>query len=200
MSCWGWVACGGISQGVRGTQHPSLLCPIPMDSQEGSRPPQGWGQFLWMLLEQGESLVPTGFVSDGEMLVQAWPLDTVAMCLSGTITCDTPLSLLTAMSELHGGASCKPGCHRSRARGFLGTTTAMIRVGKGMGRGHPPPNAATPRWGEGGGFPAPFLPPPPLFSPPSLSNASGNLVIQEVAIRPLTQDMLLHEVCHPWDA
>ncbi|KAM6200600.1 villin-1 isoform 1-T1 [Sarcoramphus papa] len=32
-----------------------------------------------------------------------------------------------------------------------------------------------------------------------LSNASGNLVIQEVAIRPLTQDMLLHEDCYILD-
>uniref|UniRef100_A0A8C0VZ73 Villin-1 n=1 Tax=Cyanistes caeruleus TaxID=156563 RepID=A0A8C0VZ73_CYACU len=32
-----------------------------------------------------------------------------------------------------------------------------------------------------------------------VSNASGNLVIQEVAIRPLTQDMLLHEDCYILD-
>ncbi|KAF1435961.1 Villin-1, partial [Spheniscus demersus] len=32
-----------------------------------------------------------------------------------------------------------------------------------------------------------------------LSNAGGNLVIQEVAIRPLTQDMLLHEDCYILD-
>ncbi|KGL86401.1 Villin-1, partial [Charadrius vociferus] len=32
-----------------------------------------------------------------------------------------------------------------------------------------------------------------------ISNASGNLVIQEVAIRPLTQDMLLHEDCYILD-
>ncbi|NXG82582.1 VILI protein, partial [Stercorarius parasiticus] len=32
-----------------------------------------------------------------------------------------------------------------------------------------------------------------------LSNASGNLVIQEVGIRPLTQDMLLHEDCYILD-
>ncbi|NXF55382.1 VILI protein, partial [Oceanites oceanicus] len=32
-----------------------------------------------------------------------------------------------------------------------------------------------------------------------LSNASGNLVIQEVAIQPLTQDMLLHEDCYILD-
>ncbi|KAM9630258.1 villin-1 [Morphnus guianensis] len=32
-----------------------------------------------------------------------------------------------------------------------------------------------------------------------LSNASGNLVIQEVAVRPLTQDMLLHEDCYILD-
>ncbi|KAM6131867.1 villin-1 isoform 2-T2 [Phoenicopterus ruber ruber] len=32
-----------------------------------------------------------------------------------------------------------------------------------------------------------------------LSNASGNLVVQEVAIRPLTQDMLLHEDCYILD-
>ncbi|NXK24065.1 VILI protein, partial [Arenaria interpres] len=32
-----------------------------------------------------------------------------------------------------------------------------------------------------------------------LSNESGNLVIQEVAIRPLTQDMLLHEDCYILD-
>uniref|UniRef100_A0A8C0VXV2 Villin 1 n=1 Tax=Cyanistes caeruleus TaxID=156563 RepID=A0A8C0VXV2_CYACU len=37
------------------------------------------------------------------------------------------------------------------------------------------------------------------FSPVSVSNASGNLVIQEVAIRPLTQDMLLHEDCYILD-
>lgn len=39
-----------------------------------------------------------------------------------------------------------------------------------------------------------------VFSPASVSNASGNLVIQEVAVRPLTQDMLLHEVCHQFHA
>ncbi|KAM3667903.1 villin-1 isoform 1-T1 [Ammospiza maritima maritima] len=32
-----------------------------------------------------------------------------------------------------------------------------------------------------------------------VSNASGNLVIQEVAVRPLTQDMLLHEDCYILD-
>ncbi|NXV92794.1 VILI protein, partial [Calonectris borealis] len=32
-----------------------------------------------------------------------------------------------------------------------------------------------------------------------LSNASGNLVIQEVAVQPLTQDMLLHEDCYILD-
>ncbi|KFM04639.1 Villin-1 [Aptenodytes forsteri] len=32
-----------------------------------------------------------------------------------------------------------------------------------------------------------------------LSNAGGNLVVQEVAIRPLTQDMLLHEDCYILD-
>ncbi|NXQ73638.1 VILI protein, partial [Quiscalus mexicanus] len=32
-----------------------------------------------------------------------------------------------------------------------------------------------------------------------ISNASGNLVIQEVAVRPLTQDMLLHEDCYILD-
>ncbi|XP_075286319.1 villin-1 isoform X1 [Opisthocomus hoazin] len=32
-----------------------------------------------------------------------------------------------------------------------------------------------------------------------VSNASGNLVMQEVAIRPLTQDMLLHEDCYILD-
>ncbi|NXX48497.1 VILI protein, partial [Tricholaema leucomelas] len=32
-----------------------------------------------------------------------------------------------------------------------------------------------------------------------VSNASGNLIIQEVAIRPLTQDMLLHEDCYILD-
>ncbi|NWZ42132.1 VILI protein, partial [Brachypodius atriceps] len=32
-----------------------------------------------------------------------------------------------------------------------------------------------------------------------VSNASGNLVVQEVAIRPLTQDMLLHEDCYILD-
>uniref|UniRef100_A0A663MZ55 Villin 1 n=1 Tax=Athene cunicularia TaxID=194338 RepID=A0A663MZ55_ATHCN len=32
-----------------------------------------------------------------------------------------------------------------------------------------------------------------------VSNASGNLVIREVAIRPLTQDMLLHEDCYILD-
>ncbi|NWI33080.1 VILI protein, partial [Sula dactylatra] len=32
-----------------------------------------------------------------------------------------------------------------------------------------------------------------------ISNASGNLVIQEVATRPLTQDMLLHEDCYILD-
>ncbi|NWR50729.1 VILI protein, partial [Regulus satrapa] len=32
-----------------------------------------------------------------------------------------------------------------------------------------------------------------------ISNASGNLVIQEVGIRPLTQDMLLHEDCYILD-
>ncbi|XP_065493623.1 villin-1 isoform X2 [Caloenas nicobarica] len=32
-----------------------------------------------------------------------------------------------------------------------------------------------------------------------VSNSSGNLVIQEVAIRPLTQDMLLHEDCYILD-
>ncbi|NWW31076.1 VILI protein, partial [Panurus biarmicus] len=32
-----------------------------------------------------------------------------------------------------------------------------------------------------------------------VTNASGNLVIQEVAIRPLTQDMLLHEDCYILD-
>ncbi|NWX55907.1 VILI protein, partial [Promerops cafer] len=32
-----------------------------------------------------------------------------------------------------------------------------------------------------------------------VSNASGNLVIQEVAIRPLSQDMLLHEDCYILD-
>ncbi|XP_042639811.1 villin-1 isoform X2 [Tyto alba] len=32
-----------------------------------------------------------------------------------------------------------------------------------------------------------------------VSNANGNLVIQEVAIRPLTQDMLLHEDCYILD-
>ncbi|XP_059708825.1 villin-1 [Haemorhous mexicanus] len=32
-----------------------------------------------------------------------------------------------------------------------------------------------------------------------VSNTSGNLVIQEVAIRPLTQDMLLHEDCYILD-
>ncbi|XP_041329035.1 villin-1 [Pyrgilauda ruficollis] len=32
-----------------------------------------------------------------------------------------------------------------------------------------------------------------------ISNANGNLVIQEVAIRPLTQDMLLHEDCYILD-
>ncbi|NWQ80340.1 VILI protein, partial [Columbina picui] len=32
-----------------------------------------------------------------------------------------------------------------------------------------------------------------------VSNASGNLVIQEVAIQPLTQDMLLHEDCYILD-
>lgn len=49
----------------------------------------------------------------------------------------------------------------------------------------------------GMGFSNPFSNPFFLsFSPVSVSNASGNLVIQEVAIRPLSQDMLLHEVCH----
>lgn len=47
------------------------------------------------------------------------------------------------------------------------------------------------------GFSNPFF---LSFSPVSVSNASGNLVIQEVAIQPLTQDMLLHEVCHPREA
>ncbi|NXU99268.1 VILI protein, partial [Cettia cetti] len=37
------------------------------------------------------------------------------------------------------------------------------------------------------------------FSLVSISDASGNLVIQEVAIRPLTQDMLLHEDCYILD-
>uniref|UniRef100_A0A674H7F3 Villin 1 n=1 Tax=Taeniopygia guttata TaxID=59729 RepID=A0A674H7F3_TAEGU len=37
------------------------------------------------------------------------------------------------------------------------------------------------------------------FSPVSVSNTSGNLVIQEVAVRPLTQDMLLHEDCYILD-
>ncbi|XP_053838272.1 villin-1 [Vidua macroura] len=32
-----------------------------------------------------------------------------------------------------------------------------------------------------------------------VSNASGNLIIQEVAVRPLTQDMLLHEDCYILD-
>ncbi|NXC81101.1 VILI protein, partial [Cercotrichas coryphoeus] len=32
-----------------------------------------------------------------------------------------------------------------------------------------------------------------------ISNASGNLVIQEVGVRPLTQDMLLHEDCYILD-
>ncbi|KAM9235128.1 villin-1 isoform 2-T2 [Leptosomus discolor] len=32
-----------------------------------------------------------------------------------------------------------------------------------------------------------------------VSNASGNLIMQEVAIRPLTQDMLLHEDCYILD-
>ncbi|NXU59249.1 VILI protein, partial [Turnix velox] len=32
-----------------------------------------------------------------------------------------------------------------------------------------------------------------------VSNANGNLVIQEIAIRPLTQDMLLHEDCYILD-
>ncbi|NXB54958.1 VILI protein, partial [Leucopsar rothschildi] len=32
-----------------------------------------------------------------------------------------------------------------------------------------------------------------------VSNANGNLVIQEVAVRPLTQDMLLHEDCYILD-
>ncbi|KAM7097041.1 villin-1 isoform 1-T1 [Ciconia maguari] len=32
-----------------------------------------------------------------------------------------------------------------------------------------------------------------------ISNASGNLVMQEVAVRPLTQDMLLHEDCYILD-
>ncbi|NXU18049.1 VILI protein, partial [Pardalotus punctatus] len=32
-----------------------------------------------------------------------------------------------------------------------------------------------------------------------VSNASGNMVIQEVAVRPLTQDMLLHEDCYILD-
>ncbi|XP_040460470.1 villin-1 isoform X1 [Falco naumanni] len=32
-----------------------------------------------------------------------------------------------------------------------------------------------------------------------VSNASGNLVVQEVAVRPLTQDMLLHEDCYILD-
>ncbi|NWR22336.1 VILI protein, partial [Emberiza fucata] len=32
-----------------------------------------------------------------------------------------------------------------------------------------------------------------------VSNASGNLVMQEVAVRPLTQDMLLHEDCYILD-
>ncbi|XP_064021336.1 villin-1 [Pogoniulus pusillus] len=32
-----------------------------------------------------------------------------------------------------------------------------------------------------------------------VSNASGNLIIQEVAMRPLTQDMLLHEDCYILD-
>ncbi|KAK2525927.1 Vil1 [Columba guinea] len=33
----------------------------------------------------------------------------------------------------------------------------------------------------------------------SVTNASGNLVIQEVAVQPLTQDMLLHEDCYILD-
>lgn len=39
-----------------------------------------------------------------------------------------------------------------------------------------------------------FLPFSPLSVSTSVSDASGNLVIQEIAIRPLTQDMLQHEV------
>lgn len=72
-----------------------------------------------------------------EMLVQASPLDAVAMPLSGPITSDTRLSLLVAMSELPGRASCKPGCHHGTARESLGTTCAVIWLGKGMGSGHP---------------------------------------------------------------
>lgn len=76
----------------------------------------------------------------------------------------------------------------------------MISVGKGMEREHTHPTLL-PQGGdeEGQSFPDPFLTPSPPFSPASVSNASGNLIMQEVAIRPLTQDMLLHEVCHTWD-
>lgn len=111
---------------------------------------------------------------------------------------DTPLSLLVTMSELPGRASYKPGSHHGTAREPLGSTCVMIWLGRGIRRG-PPIKPYHPVMGMGFSNPVSksfFL----SFSLVSVSNASGNLVVQEVAIRPLTQDMLLHEVCHPWDA
>lgn len=77
----------------------------------------------------------------------------------------------------------------------------QLGLGWQWGRdGEGSPSPATPMWGWGGRFPALSLPFSPFFRPSSVSDASGNLVIQEIAIRPLTQDMLQHEVRHPWDA
>lgn len=150
-----------------------------------------------MPLELEESQLPRGWVPDRDVHASI----TFGCCGNvpqWSTACDTPLSLLVAMSELPGRASYKPVCHHGTARESLGTTSVMIWLGKGMGR-EQPHKPYHPVMGMAFSNPLskPFF---ISFSPVSISNASGNLVIQEVAVQPLTQDMLLHEVCHPWDA
>lgn len=171
------------------------------------------GQVLWVPLEQGEPpRCPWGWypMAGTEMPTSA----TDAFRHSGTslvkpsvpVPSDTPIP---RHGHLHCGQGwMRPRCVAQQAANLSATVVgqggpwvpAGTGGGSGEGDGEGAPSPATPTWGWGVRFPALFLLFPLLSRPSSVSDASGNLVIQEIAIRPLTQDMLQHEVCHPWDA
>lgn len=155
-----------------------------------------------MPLEREESQLPGGLAPDRDACASI----TFGCCgntstilpLGAPIRADTPLSFLLAMSELPGRARFSPW-HSKRAPGQHLCHDLAGEGDQDQDQDHTPTKLYHPVMGMGFSNTVSksfFL----SFSLVSVSNASGNLVIQEVAIRPLTQDMLLHEVCHPWDA